>query len=263
MVYKDQINHLIEINNIPKRIISVVPSQTELLFQLGLDDEVVGITKFCVHPKQWGSVKTKVGGTKNLNIKKIEALNPDLIIANKEENNAEQIKFLQQKFPVWTSNISTLEESLAMIKSIAKITRKTKNANTLCAEILHEFKIYKPNFSKKHSVLYLIWKKPYMSVGSDTIIHDLLNYCGFKNVLSHKKRYPEIGATEIATLKPDFIFLSSEPYPFKEKHILELQEISPNSKIILVDGEIFSWYGSRLKFAPSYFAKLFTDLNLS
>ena len=263
MIYKDQLNHTIELTTVPKRIISVVPSQTELLFELGLDEEVIGITKFCVHPKQWFLAKTKIGGTKNLNIKKIEALNPDLIIANKEENNAEQIKYLQQKFPVWTSDISTLDESLAMIKSIGKIIGKTKNATTLYSDILHEFEIYKTHFTKRYSALYLIWKTPYMSVGNDTIIHNLLNYCGFNNVLSHKKRYPEISVTEIAILQPEFIFLSSEPYPFKEKHINELQEIAPKSKIILVDGELFSWYGSRLKLAPTYFSQLRSNLNLS
>ncbi len=126
MIFKDQINHTIELTTVPKRIISIVPSQTELLFELGLDEEVIGITKFCIHPNKWKLEKTKIGGTKNLNIKKIEALQPDLIIANKEENNAEQIKFLQQKFLVWTSDISTLDESLAMIKSIGKIIGKTK-----------------------------------------------------------------------------------------------------------------------------------------
>ncbi len=140
---------------------------------------------------------------------------------------------------------------------------KLKNATTLCSAILHEFETYKPKFNKQYNVLYLIWKTPYMSVGNDTIIHDLLNYCGFNNVLKHKKRYPEISETEIAMLQPEFIFLSSEPYPFKEKHINELQEISPKSKIVLVDGELFSWYGSRLKLAPSYYARLFTNLNLS
>ncbi|MBW6481776.1 MAG: helical backbone metal receptor [Vicingaceae bacterium] len=263
MIFKDQLNHTIELTTVPKRIISVVPSQTELLFELGLDEEVIGITKFCVHPNKWKLGKTKIGGTKNLNIKKIEALQPDLIIANKEENNAEQIKFLQQKFSVWTSNISTLDESLAMVKSIGELFGKTKNATTLCSAILCEFETYKPKFNKQYSVLYLIWKTPYMSIGNDTIIHYLLNYCGFKNVLSNKKRYPEISETEIAMLQPEFIFLSSEPYPFKEKHINELHEISPTSKIILVDGEMFSWYGSRLKLAPSYFLRLHKLLNLS
>lgn len=245
------------------RIISVVPSQTELLFALGLDEEVIGITKFCIHPKKWFLKKTKIGGTKNLNIKKIETLNPNLIIANKEENSAEQILFLQQKFPVLITDIATLDESLAMIKSVGKLVEKTEKATTLCAEIRHEFEKYNPQFNKQYSVLYLIWKSPYMSVGNDTFIHNLLTYCGFSNVTSNKKRYPTIEAEEINNLQPNFIFLSSEPYPFKEEHIKELQQISPKSKIILVDGEMFSWYGSRLKLAPSYFSRLHKQLNLS
>jgi ABC-type Fe3+-hydroxamate transport system substrate-binding protein len=261
MHYKDQINHTIELTSTPKKIISVVPSQTELLFSLGLDKEVIGITKFCIYPEKWFKTKTRVGGTKNLNIKKIEALNPDLIIANKEENTADEIKWLQQKFSVWTSNVSTLKDSLSMIKSIGEITNRNKNAATLCSTIQLEFEKYQSNFAKNYNALYLIWKNPYMSVGCDTFINELLNYCGLKNVLCNKSRYPKISETEIAALQPDFILLSSEPYPFKEKHIKELHIISPNSKIILVNGEMFSWYGSRLKFAPAYFNSLFSELN--
>lgn len=263
MFFTDQINHTIELKKTPQRIISVVPSQTELLYNLGLNDEVIGITKFCVHPNNWFENKTRVGGTKNLNIKKIEALQPDLIIANKEENTEEEIKLLQQKFSVWTSNISTLENSLSMIKSVGKIIGKDEAATALCLAITNEFDKYKSHFNTSFSALYLIWKNPYMSVGNDTIIHHLMNYCGFKNVLANKTRYPEIDVAEIYKLQPAFIFLSSEPYPFKEKHIKELQEIVPKSKIILVDGEFFSWYGSRLKDAPLYFYKLRSMLNLS
>lgn len=261
MLFTDQINHTIELKTSPQRIISVVPSQTELLYDLGLDEEVIGITKFCVHPEKWFKNKTKIGGTKNLNIEKINVLNPDLIIANKEENSENEIKYLQQKFNVWTSNISTLNDSLNMIKAIGKITEKNENAKKLINTIELEFKKYQPNFTKRPTALYLIWKNPYMSVGENTIIHHLMDYCGFDNVLKDKIRYPEITKTDINLLNPEFILLSSEPYPFKEKHIDELQLISPKSKIMLVDGEFFSWYGSRLQYAPNYFNRLLAELN--
>ena len=187
MLFTDQINHTIEIPNTPKRIISVVPSQTELLYDLGLENEVVGITKFCVHPEEWFRNKTRVGGTKNLNIEKIKALKPDLIIANKEENTETEIKALQQLFSVWTSDISTLEDSLNMINTIGKITDKSIAAASLIKKINQAFFQYKNEFNTQHTALYLIWKNPYMSVGNDTIIHNLMDYCqemmGYKQVL--------------------------------------------------------------------------------
>ncbi len=195
-------------------------------------------------------------------MEKIKALNPDLIIANKEENTEAEIKTLQQLFPVWTSDISTLQDSLNMINAIGEITEKNENASRIINTIEQEFEKYQPHFTKRHTALYLIWKKPYMCVGNDTIIHHLMDYCGFNNVLSDKTRYPEISETEIQQLQPEFILLSSEPYPFKEKHIEELQNLCPNSKIMLVDGEMFSWYGSRLQYAPTYFFNLWKVYNL-
>lgn len=263
MLFTDQINHTIEIPNTPKRIISAVPSQTELLYDLGLEKEVIGITKFCVHPEKWFKNKTRIGGTKNLKIEKIKALNPDLIIANKEENTEAEIKALQQLFPVWTSDISTLQDSLNMIKTIGEITEKNENASRIINTIEQEFKKYQSNFTKRHTALYLIWKNPYMSIGNDTIIHHLMAYCGFDNVLKDKTRYPEISEAEIKQLQPEFILLSSEPYPFKEKHIAELKNLCPTSKIMLVDGEIFSWYGSRLQYTPKYFFNLWNGIKIA
>ena len=98
MIFTDQIGHSFELKTSPKRIISVVPSQTELLFDLALNDKVIGITKFCIHPKEWFRNKVRVGGTKNLNLAKIAALKPDLIIANKEENTQSEIEELQKHY---------------------------------------------------------------------------------------------------------------------------------------------------------------------
>lgn len=252
----DQINHTIQLNTIPKRIISLVPSQTELLFDLGLDKEVVGITKFCIHPDSWFRSKSRVGGTKTLNIAKIKELLPDLIIANKEENTKEEIEALQQFFPVYTSNISNLKDSLEMIQVIGKITNTEKRAEIITSKIQDEFKTLNKNPSTQKSVLYLIWKDPYMSIGNDSFIHDMLSRCGWKNVFSNQNRYPVITKEEIKEIQPELILLSSEPYPFKEKNAKEMKQISPSSNIILVDGELFSWYGSRLQYSPSYFSKL-------
>jgi ABC-type Fe3+-hydroxamate transport system substrate-binding protein len=252
------------------RIISTVPSQTELLYDLGLREEVIGITKFCVYPDEWfsprdsyGAPKTRIGGTKDLNIKKIIELKPDLIISNKEENVKEEIEELQKHFKVYVSDIKNLDDAFKMMNDIGESVNKKEEAKNIIAEIKKQFDNSGIRFSNfnSQSVLYLIWKNPYMTVGRDTFIHDMITRCGFKNIFGELKRYPEITSEQIASSKPDFIFLSSEPYPFKEKHIDELKTISPSSKIILVNGEYFSWYGSRLLKAAEYFAKLRKEIS--
>lgn len=253
----DQIGRAVRILKNPQRIVSLVPSQTELLFDLGLDNRVVGITKFCVHPEEWFRTRLRVGGTKRLHLEAIRELNPDLIIANKEENNREDIEALEKDFPVWVSDVNDLESALDMIRSVAEIT--DSDVSQLLGEIETGFADLKPlDLSKR--VLYLIWKNPYMAAGSDTFINDILERCGFENVVA-ENRYPELTEQQMVGLKPDAILLASEPFPFKETHIKELQELLPNSTIKLVDGEMFSWYGSRLKLVPSYFTGLLESIS--
>jgi ABC-type Fe3+-hydroxamate transport system substrate-binding protein len=258
--YTDQLGRTIELLQTPKRIISLVPSQTELLFDLGLDEEVIGITKFCVHPEQWFQTKTRVGGTKQLHLDKIKDLKPDLIIANKEENVREQIEALSKEFPVWISDVNNLNDALEMIKSIGEITNKISRAKEIVNQIKTGFVQIQTTIpiaiGNKLQTCYLIWKDPYMTIGGDTFINDMLQCAGFQNIFEDQKRYPEISIEQLPIANCQLVFLSSEPYPFKQKHIDELQPLLPNTKIILVDGEMFSWYGSRLLKAPSYFQQL-------
>ena len=261
--YKDQLGNKISLSEIPKRIASLVPSQTELLFDLGLDEEVIGITKYCVHPKDWLQSKTTVGGTKKLSLEKIKELKPDLIIGNKEENEKNQVLELMKHYPVWMSDIKTLEDALAMIDSIGEITGKENKALKIQNDIREQFSHFKlatSDFKRlTFNVLYLIWRKPFICAGTNTFIDHLLEICGLKNAIT-ETRYLEITAEQIQKTNPSLIFLSSEPYPFRQKHILEFQRICPKAKIILVDGEMFSWYGSRLLYAPSYFEHLLKNL---
>ena len=248
---KDQLGRSIELYGTPERIISIVPSQTELLFDLGLDKEVVGITKFCIHPDQWFRSKKRVGGTKKLHLELIRTLQPDLIIANKEENSQQQLEVLMSEFPVWISDIKTLDDAQEMIEQIGLITTRQEKAKAINSAISKEFLKLK-NF-KPATAAYFIWNEPMMTVGSDTFINDMMNQCGFINVFADHIRYPEISAEELRKANPQFILLSSEPFPFKEKHLVQFRNICPASQIKLVDGEMFSWYGSRLMKAPSYF----------
>lgn len=262
--YIDQLHRSVNIDFLPKKIVSLVPSQTELLYDLGLSDEVVGITKFCIHPSQWFRNKIRIGGTKNVDIQKVIALKPDLIIANKEENTKSDIDQLEKIAPVWISDIVNLNDSFQMIKSIGSIVNKEVQAKEIIEKISLEFNLLNQVTSVKSTkiitVCYLIWQNPFITIGADTFINDMLQLCGLQNIFANKNRYPEISIQEIITKKSDLIMLSSEPFPFTEKHLQEIQMQIPNIKVILADGEMFSWYGSRLLQAPNYFKHLLEQL---
>lgn len=265
MIFIDQMANELNLATTPKRIISLVPSQTELLFDLGLCDEVIGITKFCIHPDEWFRSKTKVGGTKTIDLEKIKQLNPDLIIGNKEENEQEQIEELMKHFSVWMSDINTLKQAFDMITRVGMIVDKNFEAINLKLKIEASFKLLQPptnNHKLTTNCAYFIWRNPFMVAGNNTFINEMLQLCGLKNVFAENDlgRYPIISPKQLATANPKLIFLSSEPYPFQEKHLLEFQLICPDAQIILVDGELFSWYGSRLLQAPEYFSKLVAKL---
>lgn len=257
-LFEDQTGRTVRLDKKPDRIISTVPSQTELIVDLGLEDKLVGITKFCIHPEHIFRSRTRIGGTKKLNIEKIRALQPELIICNKEENLREEIELLCEEFPVWISDIFNLQDAYEMFKAIGKMTGTEQKAEELSANIEREFKELDVDF-KSRSCLYLIWKGPWMAAGSDTFIDSMINTLGLKNAIE-ESRYPVLQEEDIRACKADLVFLSSEPYPFKEKHIEELQRMLPHSQILLVDGELFSWYGTRLLHAPAYFSKLYASL---
>ena len=249
---------MIEVPAHSQKIISLVPSQTELLHYLGLSDQIVGITKFCIHPTEKFKETNKIGGTKNFHFARIRALQPSLIIGNKEENYKEGIERLSEQFPVWMSDINTFSDALEMIVKVGEITGKAQKSIELAQEI--ESKFRKIQRGLMGTAAYVIWKDPIMVAASNTFIDEMLEAAGFKNAFKELRRYPVIAADELKKAEPDFILLSSEPYPFNEKHFKEFQEIVPGKKIVLVDGEIFSWYGSRLLLAPDYFNSLKNQL---
>lgn len=253
----DHTGRKISVTANPSKIVSLVPSLTELLSDLGLDKEIIGITKFCVHPSHWRSIKNIVGGTKNLNVRTIADLNPDLILASKEENLKTQVEELSSVYPVWVSDIHNMAEALTAIEEIGLLTCKTNSAEKIISSIKEQFSLL-GNKPEKPTVVYLIWRKPYMTVGGDTFIHSMLDAAGFENIYKNELRYPPVNMHTIAEQKPDYIFLSSEPFPFNEKHVAEIRQEIPNAEIVLVDGEMFSWYGSRMLQAPSYFLNLWS-----
>jgi len=247
----------------PKRIVSLVPSQTELLYDLGLEDQIMGITKFCVHPYHLKSTKKIVGGTKKVNYDKIRLLEPDIIICNKEENTLEIVEELRKICPVWVTNITTLEDNFQMITDFGQLFDKRIEArkwNDKLAFALSDFKKFIEAIPAK-KVAYFIWKKPYMVAGSDTFINELLKLNHFQNHFANKERYPEIDLEKMEEEGDlDLILLSSEPFPFKSEDGYEIAKSTHNAQAVLVDGEMFSWYGSRLLKALEYFKYLHSSI---
>jgi ABC-type Fe3+-hydroxamate transport system substrate-binding protein len=260
MLYTDQLGNGVWLPAPPRRVVSVVPSQTELLFDLGVGEYVVGITKFCTRPEAWRQEKKRVGGTKNLDFAAIEALAPDLIIANKEENTKSEIEALEQICPVWLSDIYNLHDALMMIKCVGSLWYHPlimARANELAEKVERAFAALAQNEKKPLRAAYFIWREPFMVAASETFITDMMQRAGFQNAFGGLSRYPVVSAEELQKADLDVILLSSEPYPFAAKHVAEFAEICPDTPIEIVDGELFSWYGSRLQYSPAYFADLY------
>jgi len=245
------------------RIISLVPSITLLLFDLGLENNIVGRTKFCIHPKEKVKDVATIGGTKNIIEKKINLLKPTIIFASKEENVKEQVETLKENYKVIVFDVKNLEDNYKMIEKIGKLTSTQEKANEIIETTKHNFERLKNTLSPSLSLsLYLIWRKPYMTVGKDTFIHSMLQTIGLKNMFAHQTRYPIIENLQTSYFaKCQLVLLSSEPYPFTEIHIKEIKQQLPNTKILLVDGEYFSWYGSKMLHAPAYFKELLQTIH--
>lgn len=241
-----------------KRTVSLVPSQTELLVDLGLKSQLVGITKFCVHPEYLRKEAVIVGGTKQINFKKIKALKPDIILCNKEENTLEMVLELQKIARVEVSDVNTFEDALQLIKFYGELFDVRQEAKMLTEKIELErtkFQKQTENLSKLKAA-YFIWQNPYMVAANNTFINAMMEEAGFDNVFKLRNRYPEIELESRDLQQAKIILLSSEPFPFKSNHIKQFQELFPNKRVLIVDGEMFSWYGSRLSKCYDYFLQL-------
>lgn len=239
----------------PRRIISLCPSITETLFSLGLDEQIVGVTRYCLHPDAGVAKKTKVGGTKRLNFDTIDRLEPDLIIAEKEENLREDVERLAASYPVFVTEVRDIDGAHEMVRRVGEVCDRASNAVQLVADICSRWSQL-PRLEQSLRVAYLIWRKPYMAAGSQTYIDAVLQRMGLQNVFGKLDRYPEFTLEQLAGEQPDVVFLSSEPYPFAEKHQEEIEAILPAAEVLLVDGEAFSWYGSHMLAAVSYLGRL-------
>ena len=252
--FTDQLRTTHTFETTPKRIVSLVPSQTELLYDLGLEEQIVGITKFCVHPFHFKSTKTIVGGTKNVKFEKIKALHLDIIIANNEENTKEIVDELNKICPVWVTDIVTIEDNLQMITDFGKLFNKRVEAQKWLDKINFGLQDFQQFIAIKETqkVAYFIWANPYMVAGNNTFINELLKLNKFENIYANREeRYPEVIVQKMRIQgDPEIVFLSSEPFPFNDHH----------AKTVFVDGEMFSWYGTRLLKAFDYFKLLHSKM---
>lgn len=253
---KDDLGAPILLTSKPQRIISLVPSLTETLVDAGLKNQLTGITKFCVHPNGLPKEIKIIGGTKNPRINDILNLKPDLVFANKEENRAEDINELKKFTQVYVTDIKNNQDILDFFHMLNVVFN-----TDACFELLQKLQnipIYPQR--KKIPTCYLIWKDPWMTIGKDTFIHSMMEKYGFQNICSDSDRYPIISFKQIKAHQTKIVMMSSEPYPFKEKEKEELLKLLPGMSVIMVDGEMFSWYGSRLLLADTYLNNLYFNL---
>ena len=251
----DALGRTLRLDAPPCRIVSLVPSLTELLAALDLDDETVGITRFCVHPAEWKKEKQIVGGTKNVRVDRVEALRPDLVLASKEENRREHVEALARFAPVYVTDIATVEDSIREIRAIGQITDRAEQADALADRAKAGFADLDDTApATPLRAAYLIWRDPWMATGGDTYISDVMRRAGFANVFAAHDRYPTVALSDLAAA--DVVLLSSEPYPFADEHAAEVRAAAPGVQTALVDGEAFSWYGARTAEAPAYLRAL-------
>ncbi|WP_035099594.1 helical backbone metal receptor [Aneurinibacillus terranovensis] len=257
--FMDHVRRTVRVDFPPKRIISLCPSITETLYALNLADEIAGRTRYCIHPAEEVSGADVVGGTKQVDEEVIARLDPDLIIVEKEENPKEMVERLAERFPVYVTDVESYADALRMIEDVGRITNRSEVAHALVQEIERRFQGVKSLSGTRAA--YVIWRKPYMAAGNSTFISSILERCGFINVFSDcPDRYPAVAEDDFVKAAPDVVFLSSEPFPFAEKHRQEFAEFLPSSRILLVDGEMFTWYGSHMVQATDYINQLLDQI---
>ncbi|QED37838.1 ABC transporter substrate-binding protein [Antarcticibacterium arcticum] len=263
MIIHDQLHREIKILKPLRRIVSLVPSQTELLVDLGLEENLVGITKFCVHPIHLRKTISVVGGTKKVKIDKIKALKPDIILCNKEENTQEMVRELENVAPVHVSDIIEISDALELIEMYGDLFNKKQEAQVLVKGIESKLMIFTALPKRKLRVAYFIWRDPWMVAGKNTFINTLLELNNWENIFAERdERYPVIEPEELTSANVDLILLSSEPFPFSEIHKKEIQHFC-KCRITFANGEYFSWYGSRLLQAIDYFGHFQKQLSSS
>jgi ABC-type Fe3+-hydroxamate transport system substrate-binding protein len=241
-----------------QRVVSLVPSISEAAVQvLGPHaDRLLGCTKFCVHSAELRKRCTVVGGTKRWHADRIEGLAPDLILANKEENEREGVEALARRWPVYVSDVADLADNHRLLRDLGLLLGEEQRAGALIRETDAAFAAWRrkrPRFLRAPRVAYAIWREPWMFAGGGTFIDAMLREAGWNNAFGEDARYPSASLEELRERKLDAVLLSSEPYPFKSEHQAEVAQALPGVPVVFADGEAFSWYGYRPLQAPKAF----------
>jgi len=257
---KDDLGRELTFESPPRRVVSLCPALTETLFALGFGDAVVGRTSYCIRPAEHVRNVATVGGTKDVEIDRVRTLNPDLIIAAKEENPRRTVEALAETFPVYVIDVTDFESALQAITSLGHLTGRTEQARTLIDNVRNAFADLRPRATRR--VAYLIWQKPYMAAGGNTYIHALLEKCGCENVCAQlTDRYPEVTIEMLRRFAPQWVLLPSEPFPFDDAHVAELAPQVAPARVRRIDGQMFSWYGSRMLAAAEYLKRFAAELD--
>jgi ABC-type Fe3+-hydroxamate transport system substrate-binding protein len=230
------------------RIVSLVPSITELLCDLGLADQIAGRTGFCIHPRETVRAIPKVGGTKDVKLDKLRALGPTHVIVNVDENRRETVEEIARFVPhVIVTHPRAPRDNLALYRLIGGLFGREEEAERLCAAFEEAWAQARADAAAREprEVLYLIWRDPWMTVGPDTYVSRMLAAFGWRTLPADSDdRYPEIDPAAYAG-RVGHVLLSSEPFHFRERHVPEVEALVPGARVSLIDGEMTSWYGSR------------------
>jgi len=251
----DALGRLLTVRQRPERIVSLVPSLTETLFAFGLEREIVGVTRFCVEPRRGVAGKTKVGGTKALDVAKIKALEPDLVVASAEENSPEDVtRLIDQGCSVFVTLVTSVESAIDLLRQLATITGTTAAARPIIQGAKEALAFVRAASAGREPVRVFcpIWRNPYMTCGRGTYMHDVITVCGGRNVFGERQeRYPRLELAEMAALDPQVILLPSEPYCFTKRHKADFRAFAEvtavkNGHIFFVEGRVLTWYGPRI-----------------
>jgi ABC-type Fe3+-hydroxamate transport system substrate-binding protein len=248
----------------PERIVSLVPSLTEALFAFGLKANIAGVTRFCVEPADAMS-KPKVGGTKNVAADAVRALEPDLVLANVEENTRDDVEALiAAGLPVFVTYPRTVAGAIAELRQLSEMTGSAEEAAPIIDQAERELRCAEAanGFRRPLRTFCPIWRSPWMTIGPDTYMHDFLRVCGADNIYGGASdRYPAVDLREVGARRPEVVLLPDEPYPFAPKHVPEVIEVLGDVRIYLVDGKSLCWYGPRIGPALAEIQKLLWGQN--
>lgn len=255
MRYVDALNRAVELSATPRRIISLVPSLTEALFAFGVGRKVVGVTSFCVEPREAVADRPKVGGTKTLRVERVLELQPDLVVASAEENRKEDIEALvREGLPVFVTLPTTVAEAIDMMEQLADMAGAGRTAGKIVKEARRALDEVREQCQSRRPVRTFcpIWRNPWMTVGPGTYVHDFITVCGAENIFQWRhERYPKVELAEMAERDPEVVLLPDEPFRFGAKHVPEVaayREVRAvvDGRIYLVEGKHLCWYGPRI-----------------